>query len=168
MFNLFKKKDPKPAPVQAPPAPKAPENVYEFLVKCADEKSADALAAYQKDWTDPEDKHEGMTLYDLKDSCRYGEKIYEYPPMDVTPKLKAFIGDDGSVTITGFVVDGEDELLVGEAAKTKAKKILKILQEESPSITAELFGGQYWKMEDSGYVDDRWSDPYTMRVKLKW
>ena len=165
MFSIFKKKKEEPP---APVAPVVPANEYEFLIKCTDEKSGKALEKYQKNWTDPEDKYEGMTIYDLKDSCRYGEKIYQYPPLEPAVKLKAFIGDDGSVVITGYVVDGDDELLVGEAAKTKANKILKILQEESPAITGELYGGKYWKLEDSGYVDDRWSDPPTVRFKLRW
>ena len=162
MFDFFKKKEEKP------PAPVVPQNVYEFPIKCADEKLSKALEKYQKELTDPDDKYEGMTIYDLKESCRYGEKIYQYPLLEVQVNLKAFLGEDGSVVISGYVVDGSKDLLVGEAAKTKAKKILGILQNESPSITGELTGGKYWKLEDSGYVDDRWSDPFTLRVTLRW
>ena len=162
--KLFKKKEEPPAPA----TPKAPENVYEFVIKCNDEKSIKALSEYQKEWTDSDDKYEGMTMKDLKESCRFDEKIYKYPPIDVPVKLTAFLGDDGSVDISGYVVDGDNKILVGMAAKTKAKKILKILQEESPSIAGELYGGNYWKLESSGYVDDAWSDQLTVRVTLQW
>ena len=167
-MSLFKRKpktNPAPEPIIVPPAQ---SNEYEFIIKCSDEKSENALEKYQKFWTDPEDKYNGLTMRELKESCLYGEKIYQYPPLDVSVKLSAFLGDDGSVTISGFVLDGEREILVGEAAKTKAKKILRILQDESPTITGELYGGNYWKMKDSGYVDDRWSDERTIRVRLCW
>lgn len=83
-------------------------------------------------------------------------------------KLSAFMGDDGSVIISGYILDGDFEIYVGKSAITKSKKILKILQDESQTITGELYGGQYWKLEDSGYVDDRWSEDITIRVSLRW
>ena len=83
-------------------------------------------------------------------------------------KLEAFLGEDGSTDIRVYILDGESDIYVGTAAKTKAKKILRILQEENPSISGELYGGKYWKMEDSGYVNNDWSDELTVRVYLKY
>lgn len=164
-MSLFKRKK---APTPEAPVIKPTISVYDFIVKCEDEKANKALTKYQKFWTDPEEKYDGMTMKELKGSDLYGEKVYEFPPLDVEVKLSAFIAEDGSVTISGYVLDGDNEILVGTAAKTKAKKILKILQEESPAISGELYGGRYWKLEDSGYVDDRWSETITLRVFLQW
>jgi len=164
LFSLFKKepKEPAPAPVQ----PKRFENEYEFIVHCDGPDSA--LWKYQEENTDPEDIYEGKTMREFKEDGDPGDKIYKYPPLSVTPKLSAFIGEDGSVEITGYIIDGYDEILVGKSAKTKNKKILKILQEESPKITGELSGGYYWTMESSGYVNDNYYDEYKMRVTFQW
>ena len=109
-----------------------------------------------------------MTLKEFKSDGDPGDKIYEYPLLDVDVKLEAFLGEDGSTEIRVFILDGCSEIFVGTAAKTKAKKILGILQERNPSISGELYGGKYWKMEDSGYVNADWSDPLTVRVFLKF
>ena len=144
-------------------------STYEFKIVCTYEKSEKALLKYLKNETDPDDKYNGMTMRDLKDSDLYGEKIYQYPPCDVTVKLSAFVSDeDGSVVITGFVLDGDKEISVGTAAKGKSNKILRTLQDNGPAITGELSGGNYWKLEDSGYVNKDWSDPVTLRVCLEW
>ena len=165
LFKKRQKAEPKPAPV-----PVAQTTTYDFIAKCIDEKSEKALVKYQKFWTDPEDKYEGMKLMEFKAEGVPGDKIYQYPPLDVDVKLDAFIGvgDDDSVSINVFILDGDDEIFVGPAAKTKAKKILRILQENKPKISGELYGGKYWKMEDSGYVNADWSDPLTVRVYLKY
>lgn len=164
-MSLFKRKtksEPAAAPVQK-------KNHYDFIAKCHDEKSEKALEKYQKFWTDPEDKYDGMTLKEFKADGVPGDKIYQYPPLDVDVKLDAFIGiENDNVSINVFVLDNDKEILVGTAAKTKAKKILKILQEENPKITGELYGGKYWKMEDSGYVNNDWSEELTVRVFLEW
>lgn len=165
---LFFKRKPKPEPVPEPVVQPVRSNSYDFIIKSENEETSKQLTKYQKFWTEPENKYNGMSMRDLKASDLYGEKIYEFPPLDVSVKLSAFLGEDGSVEISGYILDGDKEILVGKAAKTKAKKILKILQEESPSITGELYGGNYWKMEDSGYVDDRWNEPLTVRVFLSW
>ena len=178
LFDMFKKKAPQqqdpveweveiPAPAPAP-APVKQTNSYDFIIKSEDEKTDRALAKYQKFWTDPEDKYEGMTLMQFKEEGYPGDKIYQYPPLDVDVKLDAFIGEDGSVEIRGFIYDGDKEIYVGTAAKTKAKKILRILQNDHPKITGELYGGKYWKIESSGYVDNRWDEVLTVRVYFEW
>lgn len=174
LISFLKSKfKPEPAPKQEPepdPVPVKPDrpNEYEFIIKCVNEKSQAQLEKYQAFWTDPEDRYNGMTMWDLKDSALYGEKVYEYPPRDVDVKLSAFIGEDGSVQISGYVLDADGEIYVGKAARTKAKKILRILQDESPSITGELYGGKYWILKDNGYVDDDWSDILTVRIYFRW
>lgn len=167
-MSLFKRK-PKSEHVPEPPVVlPVQSNIYEFIIKSENDESDKLLEKYQKFWTDPEDKYNGMTMRELKESDLYGEKVYQYPPLYVSVKLSAFLGDDGSVIISGYILDGDSEIYVGKSAKTKTKKILKILQDESPTITGELYGGQYWKLEDSGYVDNRWSDVLTIRVSLRW
>lgn len=158
---------PDPQPKKAA-APVAYDNHYEFIIKSEDEKTDRAIVRYQKFWTDPEDKYEGMTLMQFKEEGYPGDKIYQYPPLDVAVKLDAFLGEDGSVEISGFIDDGNKFIYVGKAAKTKAKKILRILQNEDPKITGSLYGGKYWKMESSGYVDNRWDEDLTVRVYFEW
>lgn len=165
LFGKKKKTEPVPAPA---PAPAPSKEIYEFIAKSQEEKTDKALVKYQKYWTDPEDKYDGMTLKEFKSDGDPGDKIYEYPLLDVDVKLEAFLGEDGSTEIRVFILDGDSEIFVGTAAKTKAKKILGILQERSPSISGELYGGKYWKMEDSGYVNADWSDALTVRVFLKY
>lgn len=142
--------------------------MYDFIVKSENEKTTKALEKYQKFWTDKEDQYDGMKLKEFKEDGDPGDKVYQYPPLDVDVKLEAFLGEDGSTEIRAYIENGSDEIYVGTAAKTKAKKILKLLQENSPKITGELYGGKYWKMEDSGYVDDRWTETLTVRVYLQW
>ena len=144
--------------------------MYDFIVKSENEKATKSIEKYQRYWTDKEDQYDGMKLKEFKEDGDPGDKVYQYPPLDVDVKLTAFIADeDGSVTISAYILDGsENEIYVGTAAKTKAKKILRILQDEHPKITGELYGGKYWKMEDSGYVDDRWTETLTVRVYLQW
>ena len=164
LFSLFNKKPKKTASV--PVQPKRLENEYEFIVHC--DRSDSALLHYQKANTDPDDMYNGMSMKEFKEDGVSGDKVYKYPPLDVPVKLSAFIGEDGSVEISGIIVDGYDDILVGKAAKTKGKKILKILQEEKPKITAVLSGGYYWKIEQSGYVNDDWQEDYKMIVTLQW
>ena len=143
--------------------------MYDFIVKSENEKTTKALEKYQKFWTDKEDQYDGMKLKEFKEDGDPGDKVYQYPPLDVDVKLEAFLGEDGSTEIGAYIENGtKDEIYVGTAAKTKAKKILKLLQENSPKITGELYGGKYWKMEDSEYVDDRWTETLTVRVYLQW
>ena len=142
--------------------------MYDFIVKSENEKTTKALEKYQKFWTDKEDQYDGMKLKEFKEDGDPGDKVYQYPPLDVDLRLEAFLGEDGSTEIRAYIENGSDEIYVGTAAKTKAKKILKLLQENSPKITGELYGGKYWKMEDSGYVDDRWTETLTVRVYLQW
>ena len=142
--------------------------MYDFIVKSENEKTTKALEKYQKFWTDKEDQYDGMKLKEFKEDGDPGDKVYQYPPLDVDLKLEAFLGEDGSTEIRAYIENGSDEIYVGTAAKTKAKKILKLLQENNPKITGELYGGKYWKMEDSGYVDDRWAEALTVRVYLQW
>ena len=143
--------------------------MYDFIVKSENDKTAKAIEKYQKFWTDKEDQYNGMKLKEFKEDGDPGDKVYQYPPLDVDLKLEAFLGEDGSTEIRAYIENGSDEeIYVGTAAKTKAKKILKILQEDNPKITGELCGGKYWKMEDSGYVDDQWNEVLTVRVYLTW
>lgn len=166
---LFRKKAKQQVAPAPAPAPVVPQNTYDFIARSTDEKTDKAIIKYQKFWTDSDDKYNGMTMKEFKaDGCP-GDKIYEYPPLDVDVSLEAFIGEDGSTTISVYILDGDDKkIYVGTAAKTKAKKILKILQENDPKISGELYGGRYWKMEGSGYVNNDWSDDYTVRVYLRW
>lgn len=157
-----KKKTPEPAP-----APVRYET-YDFIVKSENDKTDKALVKYQKFWTDPEDKYEGMKLKEFKAEGDPGDKVYEYPPLDVEVRLEAVVSEDGTTDIKAYILDGDGEIYVGTAAKTKAKKILRILQDQDPNVTGELYGGRYWKMEDSGYVDDRWDEDLTVRVYLKY
>lgn len=163
LFGKKKKVEPASAP-----APVEKKTVYDFIARSQDEKTDKALNKYQKFWIDKEEKYGGMTLKEFKADGLPGDKIYEYPPLEVDVKLEAFIGEDGSTDIRVFLLDGDGEILVGTAAKAKAKKILRILQDESPSISGELYGGKYWKMEDSGYVNNDWSDELTVRVYLTY
>ena len=142
--------------------------MYDFIVKSENEKTTKALEKYQKFWTDKEDQYDGMKLKEFKEDGDPGDKVYQYPPLDVDLKLEAFLGEDGSTEIRAYIKDAKSDIYVGTAAKTKAKKILKLLQENNPKITGELYGGKYWKMEDSGYVDDRWTETLTVRVYFEW
>lgn len=166
---LFGKKKKTPEPVPVTPAPIIESTTYDFIAKSQDDKTDKAIVKYQKFWTDPDDKYDGMKLMEFKREGSPGDKVYEFPPLDVDVKLEAFISEDGTTEIRVFILDGADnEILVGTAAKTKAKKILRILQENEPKITGELYGGKYWKMEDSGYVNNDWSEPLTVRVYLTY
>lgn len=143
--------------------------MYDFIVKSENDKTTKAIEKYQKFWTDKEDQYNGMKLKEFKEDGDPGDKVYQYPPLDVDLKLEAFLGEDGSTEIRAYIENGlNEEIYVGTAAKTKAKKILKILQENNPKITGELYGGKYWKMEDSGYVNNDWSEDLTVRVYLTY
>lgn len=167
---LFKKKEKNVAPVAPPePEPVPQRELYDFIVKSENDKSDKAISKYQKFWTDPEDKYDGMKLMEFKKEGCPGDKVYEYPPLEVDVKLEAFIGEDGTTEIRAYILDDSDEgIYVGTAAKTKAKKILRILQGNEPKISGELYGGNYWKIEDSGYVNNDWSEPLTVRVYLTY
>lgn len=164
---LFRKK--KKEPDTVPIIPQVYKETYDFIIKSENEKTDKAIVKYQQFWTDPEDKYNGMKLMEFKRDGNPGDKIYQYPPLDVDVKLEAFIGEDGTTEILGYILDGaENEIYVGKAAKTKAKKILRILQEQNPKITGELYGGKYWKMENSGYVNNDWDEDLTVRVFLTY
>jgi len=163
MFFKRKKKE-APAP---DPAPR--KEVYEFIVRSEDEKTDRALVKYQKLYTDKEDKYNGMKLMEFKKEGCPGDKVYEYPPLDVDVTIEPVTDEDGTLQIRVYLITGlEADTYVGTAAKTKAKKILRILEEKSPYVTAELYGGRYWKMEDSGYVNNDWSEDLTVRVYLSF
>ena len=168
MFLFGKKKSVSVDPIPAEIEPSTKPVVYDFIAKSEDEKTDKALVNYQKFWTDPDGKYEGMKMSDFKRDGDPGDKVYQYPPLDVDVKLEAFIGDDASIEIRVFVLDGDKEIFVGKAAKTKAKKILRTLQEYNPKITGELYGGKYWKMEESGYVNNDWAEDLTVRVYLTY
>lgn len=169
IFNkLFHKElavDPVPA---VDPEPVKHPTFYEFIISSENEKTDKALAKYQKFWTDPEDKHEGMKLKEFKEEGLPGDKNYLYPTLDVEVELKAAEDEDGQLQILGYICDGSDLIYVGRSAKNKAKKIKHILEEENPRITAELCGGKVWKIESSGYVDDRWEEDLKVRVTLEY
>ena len=173
LFSKLFKSDPVPTPKPAP-APVREKETYDFIAHYSDPKCEKRLQKYQKFWTDPEDKYDGMTLREFKEEGYPGDKVWQYPPLDVDVDLKSNVAEDGSVTVSVYILEyneetGKDEeIYAGDAAKTKGKKILRLLQEHDPEITAELYGGKYWKMEDSGYVDDRWDEALTVRVYFKW
>jgi len=166
LFSLFKKNKEEPVSNPVPVQSVKESNKYEFIVHC--DENDKPLWKYQKENTDPDDIYNGMTMHDFKASGDCGEKLYKYPPLSVPVKLSAFIGEDGSVEISGYIIDGNDEILVGKAAKTKSKKILKILQENNPKITGELSGGYYWLIESSGYLNSDCFAEYRMDVSFEW
>lgn len=138
--------------------------IYTFPLHWDDEKIDHKLERYQKFWTDSEDIYDGYRTYsDLKESELYGEKIYKYPPLDVTIEYKI----NGDV-VEFYLYDGERSYFVGTPAKTKNKKVIKILNENDPIISAELSGGHYRKLEYSGYVNDDWDDEIKIHVTLDW
>lgn len=167
IFDKLFRKENQPAPAADPEPVKRP-TVYDFIIKSENDRTDKALAKYQKFWTDPENKHEGMKLMEFKAEGDPGDKNYLYPPLDVDVELKAVVNEEGVLEILGYIGDGSEEIYVGKAAKTKAKKIQRILEENDPAITGELYGGKVWKMEASGYVDDRWEEDLTLRVYLEW
>lgn len=168
--KLFKKEvAPESAPVPAAdPEPAKHPTYYEFIIRSEDEKTDRALEDFQKFWTDPEDKHEGMKLLEFKKEGSPGDKNYLYPPLEVDVELKAIVNDEGVLEIHGYIYDGNDLIYVGTAAKSKARKIKRIMDERDPRITADLYGGNVWKMESSGYVDDRWIEDYIVRVTFEY
>lgn len=106
-MSLFKRKPKREPANEAPVVLPVQSNIYEFIIKSENDDSDKQLEKYQKFWTDPEDKYNGMTMKELKASDLYGEKVYQYPPLDVSVKLSAFMGDDGSVIISGYILDGD-------------------------------------------------------------
>ena len=143
---------------------------YVFLVHFVD-GAYDVLEKYQKNWTDPEDRYEGMSNKDIKESGAYNEKIYQYPPLDVDLELQE-LERDGKPAVGFNLIDGKKNPFIGYAPKTKAKKILQLI-EEHPQIrmAAELSGGHYKKLEfwnDHDYVNADWSDDIKVRVTLDW
>lgn len=174
-FKKTKKTEPipqavnEPVPKQTNSKPVADKNEYNFIVKSENENTDKALQKYQKFYTDKDDIYDGMDLLTFKEIGDPGDKVYQCPPLKVSAKIEAFIAaEDGSVTISVYILEGDDEIYVGKAAKTKGKKILRTLQNNNPKITGELYGGKYWKIEDSGYVNADWSDDLTVRVFLTW
>lgn len=171
IFDKLFKKEPMPAVETAPaadPEPVKHPEFYDFIIRSEDEKTDKALAKYQKFWTDPDDKHEGMKLMEFKREGSPGDKNYLYPPLDVDLELKAVENADGVLEILGYIFDGDVDIYVGKAAKSKAKKIKRIMDEKDPEISAELCGGKVWKMESSGYVDDRWEEDLIVRVTFRY
>lgn len=66
-MSLFKRK-PKSEHVPEPPVVlPVQSNIYEFIIKSENDESDKMLEKYQKFWTDPEDKYNGMTMRELKD-----------------------------------------------------------------------------------------------------
>lgn len=136
---------------------------YEFLVHYDDEKVERYLVKYQKFWSDPDYKYEGLSIKEIKDSCRYGEKIYKYEPVDVDLEFKY---EDGVLRV--FLYDGEKTTDVGYAPGRKTKRIVQILSDLDPDVFAELSGGHFYQLKNNGYVEDEWSDEYKIRVRLDW
>lgn len=137
---------------------------YDFLVHWDDDKIWDILERYQKQNTDREYKYEGYTMRELKESGLYGEKIYKYPPLDVSVELKE---KDDNIDV--YLFDGDKDVLIGHPPKTKVKKIKTLTKElENYFIHATLSGGDYWKLKDNGYVEDDWSDDLKVKVSIDW
>lgn len=136
---------------------------YEFIVHYDDEAIERRLIKYQKFWADSDFKYEGMTIKEIKESCRYGEKIYKYEPVDVDLEFKYA---DGVLRV--FLFDGEKSFDVGYAPPRKTKRIVQILSDLDPHVFAELSGGHFYQLKNNGYVEDEWSDDYKIRVRLDW
>ena len=141
---------------------------YEFLVQYEDnEKVYKILERYQRDLTDPDDKYDGMTMREIKasDDCKI--KHYEYPPLDATVDLIE-TERDGKPAIQVTFYDGDKERPIGYAPPRKVKRIREILADKDPFVSAELFGGHYMMLKDSGWVETDYSDDLKVRVKLDW
>ena len=136
---------------------------YEFLVHYDDEKVERYLVKYQKFWSDPDFKYEGMTMREIKDSMLYGEKIYKFAPLDVDLDFKY---ENGVLRV--FLLDGDKSVDVGTAPPRKTKRIVQLLRDFDPRVYAELTGGHFYQLKNNGYVEDEWSDDYKIRVRLDW
>lgn len=144
---------------------------YEFNVHWDDEKTEDILEKFQREWTDREDRYEGMTKKDIRESCVPGEKIFKYPPLDVDLELKR--GEiDGKTAVLVYLIDGAKNPLIGYAPKTKAKKILQLLDEHQVYMSAELSGGDYRELvcfsDGEAVCDSNIPKPLKIQVRLDW
>ena len=146
---------------------------YDFNVHWDDERTEKILERYQKEWTDREDRYEGMTKKELRESGSPGEKVFRYPPLDVDVELRAS-EIDGKPAVLVSLIDGRKNPLIGYAPKTKAKKILQLIDEHSESvrISAELSGGDFWDLvvfhDGEAVCESNIPKPLKVQVRLDW
>lgn len=145
---------------------------YEFNVQWEDPVVEEFLERYQRAWTDREDQYEGMTKKEVRETCLPGEKIFKYPPLDVDVELKP-AEIDGKPAVLVYLVDVKDLILLGRAPKTKAKKIIKLLEDPSIRISAELSGGDFWELvcfSDGGEAvcESNVPKPLKVQIRLEW
>ena len=146
---------------------------YDFNVHWDDERTDKILERYQKDWTDREDRYEGMTKREFKECGGPGDKVFKYPPLDVDVELSR--GEiDGKAAVLVSLIDGGKNPLIGYAPKTKAKKILQLIDEhnESIRISAELSGGDFWELvvfhDGEAVCESNIPKPLKVQVRLDW
>lgn len=144
---------------------------YVFNVHWDDDRTDDILERYQKNWIAREDQYDGMSKKEIKESCVPGEKIFKYPPLDVDVELKE--GEiDGNQAVLVYLLDGEKDPLIGYAPKTKAKKILQLLSEHNPNVSAELSGGDYRELvvfsDGEAVCNSNIPKPLKVQVCLDW
>ena len=144
---------------------------YEFNVHWDDEKIERILEKYQREYTSPEDRYDGMTKQDIKEMGMPGEKFFKYPPLDVYVELKED-KIDGKAAILVYLLDGDETKLIGYAPKTKAKKILQILSEHDVQMSAELSGGDYRELvifnDGEAVCNSNIPKPLKVQVRLDW
>ena len=141
---------------------------YVFLAHSDDPKVEKLLKKYQRDNTDKEDKYDGYTVRELKESCDYGTRHYEYPPLDVYAELRE-AEVDGKLTYEIYIFDGEKAALVGYPPKTKVKKIREILGKYPVCVKGEIEGGHYMQLKDNGWVETDYPDEdMKVRITLDW
>lgn len=145
---------------------------YMFNVQWEDPAVEDVLEKYQKSWTDREDRYEGMTKKDVRETCVPGEKVFKYPPLDVDVELRPD-QIDSKPAILVYLIDGKDPRLIGHAPKTKAKKIIELLRDPNLRISAELSGGDFWEVvcfPDGGEAvcESNIPKPLKVQVHLEW
>lgn len=146
---------------------------YEFNVHWDDERTEAVLERYQRDWTDREDRYEGLTKKGLREDGSPGEKVFKYPPLDVDVELRQDV-IDGKAAVLVYLIDGKKDPLIGHAPKTKARKILQLLDEHSESvrISAELSGGDFWELvvfhDGEAVCESNMPKPLKVQVTLDW
>lgn len=136
---------------------------YEFLVHYDDPAIERRLVKYQKFWSDPDCKYDGLTIREIKDLGLYGEKIYKFAPLDVDVEFELV---DGVLRV--LLSEGDRSFFIGCAPPRKTKRVLQILSDLDPAVSAVLTGGHFYQLKNNGYVEDEWSDAYKVRVLLDW
>lgn len=144
---------------------------YVFNVHWSDEKTNKILEKYQKDWTDPDDRYDGMSKRDIMEACAPGDKVFKFPPLDIDVELSEGIVDSKPAVLVRLI-DGKNNPLIGCAPKTKARKIIQLLSEHDVRISAELSGGDYRELvvfgDGEAVCDSNIPKPLRVQIELDW